>query len=93
MTSTTLDGAIFFASAHDPYVRRETIHTSGSRFLATISEGTDGMYRVHVFARSTDPQYAGEFWGSVGDPSLTDSLEAARALAQARLENMSETRA
>ena len=63
------------------------MHSLGSRFLATISEGSDGLFRVHLFARNTDPQFAGEFWGDVGDPSLTDSLEAAEALARARLGN------
>ena len=86
MTSVSIDGAVFFESASDPYVRRQTIHRSGGRFLATISQGADGLFRVHLFARSTDHQYAGEYWGSIGDPSLTDSMDAAEAIARGRLD-------
>ena len=87
MATIAIDGADFFDFSHS-HVRRGTIHTSGSRFLAAISEAPDGLFRVHLFVRSTDPHYRGEFWGSVGDPSLTDSLEAAETLARARLEAM-----
>jgi hypothetical protein len=88
MATTEIDGADFFESSNLRYVRRTTIHTPGSRFLATISEGSDNLFRVDVFTRSRDHQYPAEFWGSLGDPSLTDSLEAAQALARARLKTL-----
>ena len=85
MPFTTIDGAAFFEGPAEARVRRLTLQSADGRFLGVVSEGRDRLYRVQLYERTRDPGYAGEIWGSTGDPSVTDSLEAAASLARDRL--------
>ena len=86
MDSSEIDGAELFESPISTHKRRLTLQSTDRKRLAVVSEGPDGLFRVQICVRVTDPHYGGPTWSGVSDPSLTDSLAAAEALARARLD-------
>ena len=62
------------------------------RFLMAVSESGTGLFRAHVFDRkSLEPQWKGTYWTEIDHPSLTDTFEHARELAQEWLRSLTES--
>ena len=65
--------------------------TPDRRFLLAVTQSDDSLFRAHVYHRvSYEPQWKGTYWADIEHPSLTDTLESAKALSYARVRTLME---
>ena len=65
--------------------------TPDGRFLMAVTQTDDSLFRAHVYHRvSGAPQWKGTYWSDIEHPSLTDTLESAKALTHARVRTLME---
>jgi len=65
--------------------------TPDGRFLMAVTQTDDSLFWAHVYHRvSGAPQWKGNYWSDIEHPSLTDTLESAKALTQAKVRTLME---
>ena len=68
--------------------------TPDGRFLLAVTQSDDSLFRAHVYHRVNGaPQWKGTYWSDIDRPSLTDTLESAKALTYARVRTLIEDNA
>ena len=78
-----IDGADFYGE--DSQTRVLTALSANRAFLAVVFQRRDQFFRIQIYARGKELNYGGPMWATIGDPSITDTLSNAEAIAQARL--------
>lgn len=78
-----IDGADFYGE--DSQGRLLTVLSDDRAFLAVVTRRDDHFFRVHIYTRGRELNYGGVHWVTVGEPSITDTINNAEAIARARL--------